>query len=281
MWQCPHCFKTFPKKVGLSLHLHHKQASCGRKFNEQYDTVKFSSYPTELVERESIRNEMDVDDEESVMEMEFGEMSLDDKDNEVVLLTKDDLMQLPGEMQAVSHRIEQRIHTELIQLLDAANAPDHLFKDILEWACKAKQVDYNFHPNQSSRAAVVEDLKRHFNMEHLVPKISMVELESVEKPMPVVSFNFRAQLLSMLMDPSIMSPENLVINESTQFDDGSTDYSPWFKPYNAPNGVVDEVMTGKWYRYTVEEQLKSPNDFICPVILYIDRTFIEPNEITF
>ena len=60
----------------------------------------------------------------------------------------------------VSHTVEQKTHVELLHILDKAECPDYLFKDIIDWAFTAKQNGYNFSPCVSTRAAVLKDLRR-------------------------------------------------------------------------------------------------------------------------
>ena len=155
-------------------------------------------------------------------------------------------------------------------------APDYLFKEVIDWASHAKALNYNFCPTHSTCASVINDLKIHFNMDNLKPIISEVKLEAVIDRVSVVSFDFLEQLTALLTDTSLMHPDNLVLNPAITKDDGSVDYSPWFLSYECPEKVLDEVLSGRWFRDTVALLAKNPNDFICPLILYIDKTFIDP-----
>jgi hypothetical protein len=116
----------------------------------------------------------------------------------------------------------------------------------------------------------------HFNLNRLHPTISTVKLESIDEKVPIVSFDFRSQLTLLLTDTSVMQSDNLVLNEAVTNADGSTDFSPWFRPYVSSCGILDEVMLGSWYRDTVDEKVKRRNDYVCPLILYVDKTFIDP-----
>jgi hypothetical protein len=190
---------------------------------------------------------------------------------------------IPGEIEVVNHSVEQRVHVELLQLLDKVGAPDYMFSEIIDWASRAKSQNYTFCPVLTSRAAVLNDLKQHFNMQDLKPSVRELKLESIAKMVPVVSFEFKSQLVSLLTDLSVMQPENLVINDAiTNPDDTIADVSPCFLPYKTENNVLDEVLEGSWYESTATKLYSSDsNIFVCPVILYVDKTFIDPKASRF
>ena len=60
--------------------------------------------------------------------------------------------------------VDQFVHVKLLNLLDNAEAPDYMFKSIIEWASQAKMLNYNFCPRLTTRSAVLNDLQKHFNM---------------------------------------------------------------------------------------------------------------------
>lgn len=197
--------------------------------------------------------------------------------NQPFLLSPSELKDIPGEIQVVTHLSEQRVHVELLHLLEKAEAPDYLFKDIIDWASRAKSHNYSFSPNVSSRPAVLKDLQSHFNMQGLRPRISELKLEAVAKKVPMVYFDFQQQLISLLTDTSLMQPENLVINKALTLPDGKLDVSPWFEPYQSPSGLVDEILSGRWYHDTVANTNALGNNvFVCPLVFYVDKTFIDP-----
>ena len=108
------------------------------------------------------------------------------------------LLSIPGEVNIVPHSTEQRVHVELLQLLDHAKAPNYLFQEVIEWASRAKAMQYNFSPVLTSRSAVVNDLQQYFNMQNLRPTISQLKLESITPLVPIVSLDFTNLLVSPL-----------------------------------------------------------------------------------
>jgi hypothetical protein len=177
----------------------------------------------------------------------------------------------------MAHSVEQQVHVELLHLLEKAEAPDYLFNDIIHWASRAREKNYSFTPRMSNRNAVINDLEKHFGMEHLRPRIQHIKLESIKETVPLATFNFKHQLMSLLTDAGIMQPENLVVNAPIECLDGTIDYSPCFEPYQAPDGMLDEVLSGSWYKDTIAS-MDTDNCFVCPLIFYIDKTFIDPTR---
>ncbi len=64
---------------------------------------------------------------------------------------------ISGEASVVHPSIDQNVHVELLHLLDNAEAPDYLFKKIIDWALHAKAAEYDFSPNIVNRNAVLND----------------------------------------------------------------------------------------------------------------------------
>jgi hypothetical protein len=125
-------------------------------------------------------------------------------DNVAFELSEEARNSIPGEIEVVHHSVEQRVHVELLQLLDNVGAPDYMFSEVIDWASRAKALNYTFNPVLTSRAAVLTDLKKHFNMEKLNASVRDVKLELIAKKVPVVSFEFKSQLVSLLTDMSLM-----------------------------------------------------------------------------
>ena len=178
--------------------------------------------------------------------------------------------------------ILQHVHVELLHLLEKVEAPDYLFKVIIDWGSHAQAMNYSFTPWPSSRHASLKDLQDPFNMHNLCPTISELKLESVDARVPMVVFYFKTLLVLLLLtDSSVMPPENLVLNKPVTRLDGSLDVTPWFLPFKSDGMKVDEVLSGKWFSDTVSSARDPPNCFYCPLIMYVDKTFIDPMRSNF
>jgi len=278
-FHCSSCTQSFKSSRSLSLHQYHNRARC-------YYESHFDDYYNESSQETNAQSTFDDNDDGGNDDRDNGDDdngNIHDDDNNdeqgnnniPFELTEENLQDIPGETDVITHFVEQRVHVELLQLLEKAEAPDYLFKDILEWSSRAKALKYDFTPSHTTRKAVLSDLQKHLNMQSLRPDLSQLTLESVDEEVPIVTFNFKAMLISLLTDTKLMQPENLVINDDTEDEDGEIDVSPWFAPYESPDGLLDEVLSGSWYKDTISS-IDDPDCFVCPLILYIDKTFIDP-----
>ena len=84
----------------------------------------------------------------------------------------------------------------------------------------------------------------------------------------VIVFDFVPQLLRLLQNPSVMTPENLAIN----FND------PLLR-YESPGNVLGEAMSGSVYHTAYEHFITNPSrQFFVPIIQWIDRTSVTGND---
>ena len=268
--QCYTCKRFFKTLRSLTLHEYHSR-SCGLQnaHHALHPPLQVQDSPSGISQSSSNDNENNnlnpLDDDESELSIAPFELS------------PDTLEALPGEQQVVPHSTEQHVHVQLLQILEKAEAPDYLFKEITEWASKSQALGYNFRPRLTTKKAVINDLQQHLNMQNLRPTVSELKLEAIHELVPVVSFDFKTMLTTMLTDEKLMQPENLVINPAVINDDGKImDASPWFAPYDfSSQPGIDEVLSGRWYKETVLS-LSEENVFVCPLIFYVDKTFIDP-----
>lgn len=218
------------------------------------------------------------DDDPNIMFLQHHDDDDDDQQQEEEYqpfeLTAENLRDIPGETDVVMHTVEQRVHTELLQLLEKTEAPDYLYKDILNWASHANALHYDFSPTHRTRKAMVNELQQHFSMHSLRPSVSQIMLDSIHESVPIVTFDFKAMLESLLSDTNLMQCDNLVINKIVDAD-GNLDVPALFAPYESPDGILDEVLSGSWYKDTVAN-VEDAKTFVCPLIFYIDKTFIDP-----
>ena len=279
---CPDCTKPLQSARSLSLHLYHSPTCGNTCFQNNIDSSK-PQWVNHKVVADLDDNNVD---EDSVLENNDDEAFNDNgsandtstqQDHVPFELTQATLKSLLCETHVVAHSAEQRVNVELLHLLEKAEAPDYLFKDIIDWAARAKSRSYNFATQMTSRNAVLNDLREHFNMNNLRPTISELKLEAIQARVPIVSFDFQTMLVSLLTNTTLMQPENLVLNNAHFRSDGTiSDVTPWFSPYLAPpDSKIDEVLSGQWYKNTVAG-IDYPNCFTCPIIFYVDKTFIDP-----
>jgi hypothetical protein len=70
----------------------------------------------------------------------------------------------------VTHTIDDHAGIKLIKILDDANVPHYLFKDIWDWAANAtKAHGYAFRPTRQSRPAHILSLEKRFSLQNCRP----------------------------------------------------------------------------------------------------------------
>jgi hypothetical protein len=98
--------------------------------------------------------------------------------------------------------------------MDDISTPDYAFGLILAWARDASADEYSFHPQgQGLDCArnVTVLVKSIANTTQLLPLVLSVSCPH-GPPCDVVVFDFVPQLLHLLQNPSLMIPENVVLD---------------------------------------------------------------------
>ena len=100
-----------------------------------------------------------------------------------------------------------------MKILDKANAPDYVFGDILEWGRSALAQNYSFNPvgGLSCSKNVDSLINSVQNGNKLLPFVCRIMVRH-GPPSNVICFDFVPQLLSLLQNPTIMTAENLAID---------------------------------------------------------------------
>jgi len=213
------------------------------------------------------------DDDESIASLVSRLKSCDDDSSEgselsEVQITEEEqaAYQQPGK-QFFAHTLGQKMDHELLTLLDSMNCPDDAFQKIMEWAQKSSQLGYNFNPTHKTRKALVQSYYKNFRLQCLEPKTANVKIRTKSQLLPnniqITVFDFVQQLLSLLSDPDLMKPENLLIN----LDD-------FRKPFIS-HGNIGELLSAYWYKATCLKLRKSDREWVIPIILYTDKTHID------
>lgn len=165
------------------------------------------------------------------------------------------------------HTIDQKWTAALLKVMDDINAPDYAFGLILAWARGASAEEYSFHPQGGlDRARNVTVLvKSMANATQLLPSVLAVPCPH-GPPSDVVVFDFVPQLLRLLQNPSIMIPENVVL-----------DFKDPLKPYT--NALLGEALSGSVYRKAYARLITDPTrQLLMPIIQWIDRTSVTGND---
>ena len=155
-----------------------------------------------------------------------------------------------------------RVHLDLLQLCHKFDAPLYAFDELMDWAARAVALKFDFSKDSLKRDAYLAKLSSHFNIPTTPNKTDILLTEGGTLSVPW--FEFSVMLKSLLEDPILMQPDNLVLPP------GDDPCAPF--PNNVPIG---KVHTGEWYRNAHRHLCKKPDDFLCPLIFFIDGTQID------
>jgi hypothetical protein len=162
---------------------------------------------------------------------------------------------------------------ELLKILNTAKAPLYLYDQIMAWTKKAVNVfdvDFGFEANLS-RDKLVQELKVKYHLQNLEPTIHTLELRGSGNTAEVVKHSFKDSLYSLLNDKQLMQPKNLLITPDDI-------YNPNIEIYNnVTSNKFGDINTGSVYQKGKKDYLKDPDDVLCPIIYFIDKTFTDTN----
>jgi hypothetical protein len=167
------------------------------------------------------------------------------------------------------HTVDQKWTAALLKVMDNINAPDYAFGLILAWARGTSAEEYSFHPQGGlDRARNVTVLVKSIaNATQLLPSVLLVSSPH-GPPCDVVVFDFIPKLLRLLQNPTLMIPENVVL-----------DFQDPLKPYKSCNGLLGEALSGSVYQNTYSCLITNPSrQLLVPIIQWIDRTSVTGND---
>ena len=156
----------------------------------------------------------------------------------------------------------EKCYMELSQIITAMNIPQKAYKEILHWAQRAKPIDLL---NPIGRKTLIKHLANVQGLEGTFPHTEVLNLPSGNS-VKVTKFDFASQILSLLSEETLMDRSNLIL-------DGDL-----FKRA-MPQDFRGDIETGEWFVLTQNKLCKQPNDILCPLILYIDKTHVNSHGI--
>ena len=247
--------------------------------NMDLERYEEKAYVDELIvfgndeeETEEEENEIVSDDEDETSSCEivtensvdtFDNFEEDERMSSNVLLDKDNLMTPGREKQRHFYSSREEIHIELASILCSINAPAHVYSKIFKWARKATPNDLRSHIQYKtlmSQLALSQGLQDIFPTTHVLPLPS-------GNCVKVTKFSFSSQLKSILSDQDLMSEDNLIFGGNI------------YKRFDDEVDMAGDIDSSRWYRRTQKELCKLPNDVLCPIILYIDKTYAKSHPV--
>ena len=155
----------------------------------------------------------------------------------------------------------EKKHMELAGILYKANTPDYVYPLVLDWAQTLKQDDLL---HRIRLETLILRLASLMNLESLYPLTQKLHLPS-GNIVAVTKFAFTTQLHSLLSDPDLMKAENLIYGEDIFRREG---------PRTQDHKLTD-VNSGTWFYDTQQQVCVTNRDVLCPIIIYIDKTFVK------
>jgi hypothetical protein len=168
-----------------------------------------------------------------------------------------------------THTVDQKWTAALLKVMDDINAPDYAFGLIFAWARGASPKGYSFHTQGGLDCArnVTVLVKSIANATQLLPSVLSVSSPH-GPPCDVVVFDFVPQLLRLLQNPTLMIPENVVL-----------DFQDPLKPYKSCNCLLGKALSGSVYQNAYSCLITNPScQLLVPIIQWIDHTFVTGND---
>lgn len=150
---------------------------------------------------------------------------------------------------------------KLASILEPMKVPKYLYKQIKVWFEETKmQNDIPF-----GYPELIRQMARKHGLECTRPRHGYIDLDS-GNVVKVTTFDFLAQVYSLLSDGTLMREDNLVFGHDP------------FKKFERKDYLGD-VQTSEWYIRTQTEECEGPNDVLVPLIFFIDATHAKGNKI--
>ena len=138
---------------------------------------------------------------------------------------------------------EDHLHKiKLMEILQGMNAPNYAFEQLMMWARNAYSSGFNVNPKNCHYNGQIQWLEKKFGFSgSLYPKNNLAKLQFDGFEVPVTTFDFTAQLLSLFQDSELNQMKNLVVNPMDPF-----------QKYDSPDGYLGKVNTGDHYYCSCE-----------------------------
>ena len=161
------------------------------------------------------------------------------------------------------------IHSELeIALIKVAsivtnsNGPHYLYKQLVDWA-KSTSERSVLTTRTISFHKLITNLAEKYGIPDIFPETKKILLPSMNA-VSVTTFNFIAQLYSILSDKELMQPKNLIYGDNPfeRVKDHTGDH------------CFNDIETSEWFLKTQRRMCVHKNDVLVPICLYIDKTYV-------
>ena len=158
-------------------------------------------------------------------------------------------------------------HLDLLVLLDQARAPMKLYDEVIAWVNRCqREYKYNHEETPFLRSSLISQLYTRFDMHGLQPIQKRILLPATQMEIDLVIHDARQALYSLLTDKVLMQDDNLLFDGDTPFGPPPEDTS-----------ILGDINTCDRYRECYASMCTGPNDVLCPLFLFADKTHTTEN----
>jgi hypothetical protein len=144
------------------------------------------------------------------------------------------------------------------------NLPLYAYDSILKWSQQSYSRGYQFPRSAPTRQSLLNELYHLYGMQNCRPTIHNVQL-SGGRVAEVSTFSFQEMFCSLLSDPEVWNANNMLFPKDS--------ISPIIHPNQSDD--LDEIISGDWYTTAFNNLCTSPDNFLCPIVLFIDKTHVD------
>ena len=257
-----------------TFHLQEKHTRADNEFylsdEQQGDTIhdfhNDSDHSISLYEHDDILPVNDIDTTDVNEDMFINQ----NRNNE--LLNNDGEVDIRSQQENLNKRFASltlspaaEMEIDLFHMLKASNAPLILFDRVINWLQRHESVvKLNGTEHLMKRATFLQDLNHKLYGKQVLMKPSVDNiLLSSGRNTNVVTFSFKEMVLRMVLNKSLFSPPNLLLNPDDPFS------SPIESDY------VGEVNSGTWMTNAIEKECTLPTHILMPFCHFIDGLNID------
>lgn len=171
-----------------------------------------------------------------------------------------DTMKKQNQINGVLFGPKELASLQLHSILDKANVPKYLFDQIADWGFKNDLRKSGV----MKRTQLINNMKTKMQMPDIYPKRVVVGVDKNHFEV-ITKFDFKNNLYSLLTDPELMRPENLIFGDKPL-------EPPVFEP--GDDEPLCDINSCEWFHATYMKMVTDPRmQMLCPIIIFEDETY--------
>ena len=155
-----------------------------------------------------------------------------------------------------------RVEAALMKIVSDSRAPLGIYRLIMEWAKDAFMSGHQFCPKTMECQSQMKLIEEIHKLTCLQPKFTPLPLKNCPNPIKCVHFDFKSHFESLINDPNLNHPKNLVVNPTDPF-----------LPFVPADNRLGEILTGFWCAHAVATMVSDKcEEFVFPLVISTDKT---------